>query len=385
MRARLLAVGALLALVGAPSARASGCARGLPHGPRVPAPVVFRTVCGVFELHRDGSVSYARAPAWAPAWAPGAVSRPDPRTWVAHPNRLLAVYRDGRLLWRSHVTGGTDNVAVGQGHVAFTSYRRRSGLRWAGMTTWLAPIVGRERLIARNENVVGWTAAGLVTNRGADVRLRARDGRFLRSLGRARTAFQDGGDVVLLRIDGVIVRTNGWRSRVVADVTRAGMTDHPWLQRLDGGMWQVEAGNRVLFLRHDGRRFASIALARGGQRDPGGTIAGNVMPLPDRSAVLFVVSRRKRWNDPGVYTVYRLDRGHHVPRPLFTTRVRRLTCGDWAGLAYLNGHVLFGSNEAGVAIVDPVGRARPIDLSKLVRRLLPQRRDATDSVFAYWA
>ena len=385
MRARLIVIGALLALAGAPSAHADGCAKTLPHGPRVPAPIVFRTVCGVFELRQDGSVAYARTRPWAPAWAPGAVSHPDARTWVAHPDRLLAVYRDGRLLWRSHVTGGTDNVAVGQGHVAFTSYRRRSGLRWAGMTTWLAPVGGRERLIARNENVVGWTAAGLVTSRGADVRLRGRDGRFLRSLGKARTALQDGNDVVLLRTDGVLLRTNGWRSRAIADLRRAGMTDHPWLQRLDGGMWQIDSRNRVLFLRHDGRPFASIALARGRRRDPGASIAGNVMPLPDRSALLFVVSRRKSWKDPGVYTVYRLDRGHHVPRPLFTTRVRRLTCGDWAGLAYRNGHVLFGSNEAGVAIVDPAGRARPIDLSKLVRRLLPQRRDAPDNVFAYWA
>jgi hypothetical protein len=385
MRARLLAVGALLALVGAPSARAGGCAKSLPHGPRVPAPIVFRTVCGVFELRRDGSVAYARTTPWAPAWAPGAASHPDPRTWVSHPDRLLAVYRDGRLLWRSRIVGGTDDVAVGQGHVAFTSYRRRSGLRWAGMTTWLAPIGGRERLIARNENVIGWTAAGLVTNRGADVRLRARDGRFLRSLGKARTALQDGDSVVMLRTDGVIVRTNGWRSRTIADLRPAGMTRYPWLQRLDGGMWQVDSGNRVLFLRADGRRFASIALARGGQRIPGGSIAGNVLPLPDRSAVLFVVSRRKRWKDPGVYTVYRLDRGHRVPRALFTARVRRLTCGDWAGLAYRNGRVLFGSNEAGIAIVDPAGHARPIDLSRLVRRLLPQRRNAPEGVFARWA
>src|ERR671937_441455 len=103
MRARLLAVGALLALVGAPSAHARGCAKALPHGPRVPAPVVFRTACGVFELRRDGSVVYGRTPSEVPRWAPGAISHPDPHTWVSHPNRLLAVYRDGRLPWRSHV------------------------------------------------------------------------------------------------------------------------------------------------------------------------------------------------------------------------------------------------------------------------------------------
>ena len=142
MRARLLMIGALLALAGAPAAQARGCARTLPHGPTVPAPVLFHTACGVFELRRDGSVVYGRSPRWAPAWAPGAISHPDPLTWVAHPHRRLAVYRDGRLLWHSHFTGGSDDVAVGHGHVAFTVWHHD------GMSAWLAPIGGRERMVA---------------------------------------------------------------------------------------------------------------------------------------------------------------------------------------------------------------------------------------------
>jgi hypothetical protein len=306
------------------------------------------------------------------------MGHPDPHTWVAHPHRRLAIYRDGRLLWHSHVTGGTDEVALGHGRIAFTVWRHDR------MSLWLAPVGGRERIVARNEDIVGWTAGGLVTQRRADVRLRGRDGRFLRSLGKARTAFRDGDDVVILRTDGVIVRTDGLRSRVVADLRPLGMGDRPWLDPLDGGLMQLSAGNRVLLLDRDGRPFASIALARAGKRDPGGTIAGNVVPLPDRSAVLFVVNRRKTWKDPGVMTVYRLDRGHRVPRPLFVTRVQRLTCGEWGGLAYRRGRVLFASDEAGIAILDPAGRARPIDLTRLSRRLLPSGRHTSDIVFAVW-
>jgi hypothetical protein len=376
-------IGALLALAGAPTAHARGCAKRLPHGPHVPTPVVLRTGCGVFELRRDGSVVYGRTPAWAPAWAPGAVSHPDPRTWVSHPNRLLAVYRDGRLLWHSRETGGTDDVAVGHGHVAFTSYRRRSGLRWAGMTTWLAPIGGHERLIARNENVIGWTAAGLLTNRGADVRLRAHDGRFLRSLGKARAEFMDGGDLVLLRTDGVIVRTNGWRTRTVADLRRYGMTDHPWLQRLDGALWQVDAGSRHLFLRHDGRRFGSVAFPPDAEAEVGSAITGSAIPLAGGRALAFVVDHRTSWKKPGVYTAYRLDRGGHVPRPLFTMRIRRLTCGSGAGLAYRDGNLLLVGNEAGIAIIDPAGRRRPIDLTRLASRLVP-RPPGDQSISAFW-
>lgn len=378
MRARLLVVGALLALVGAPSAQARGCARTLPHGPRLPAPVVLRTVCGVFQLRRDGSVVYGRTPAWAPAWAPDATSHPGPRTWVAHPNHRLAVYRDGRLLWHSHSTGGSDEVAVGHGHIAFTAYRR-----WT-VTLWIAPIGGREHMVARKEELLGWIPAGLVTQRGRDLRLRAPDGRLLRSIARARTALRDGDGLVVLRTNGVIVRTDGWRSKTLADLRPLGMANDPWLELLPGGLMKVTAGNRVLFLDRDGRRFASAAFARPHKHDGGGQIVGGPLPLPDRSAVVFVVNRRRTWTDPGVETVYRLDRGHRVPRPLFATRLERLTCGQWATLMYLRGRVLFAATEGQTAILDPAGRARPIDLTRLVGRLQPAHPNPDQSSEAVW-
>jgi hypothetical protein len=370
MRARLLVIGALLALAGAPPAHAGGCPHRLPHGPPVPAPVVLRTACGVFELRRDGTVVYGRMPRSAPAWAPGAQSHPDARTWVAHPHRRLAVYRDGRLLWHSHITGGSDDVAVGHGRVAFTSYRHASG-----PTLWIAPLGGRERVVAHGEDVVGWVAAGLVTQRGSDLRLRTRNGRFLRTLARSRIALPDGDRVVVLRTDGVLARTDGWRSWTIADLRRFELTEYPWLQRLDGGMWEVESGRRVLVLDGGGRRFASFT----------GAPAGNVVVLPDRRAVLVVLHHRSDDADPGVLTVYRLEQGASHPRPLFSARVRTPTCGDWGALAYRRGRVLFSSNEAGVAILDPAGRARPIDLTGFAGRLLPQRRNAPGPSYVGWA
>jgi hypothetical protein len=376
MRARLLAVGALLALAGAPStAQARGCAHRLPHGPRVPAPIVFRTLCGVFELRRDGSVAYGRLPTDVPRWAPSATSHPDPRTWVAHPHRRLAVYRDGRLLWHSHVTGGSDNVAVGNGHVAFTSFRH-----WSGPTLWVAPLGGRERKVAAKEDVVGWVAAGLLTQRGADLRLRAPDGRLLRHVVRARTAFMDGSSGIVLRTDGLLVRTDGWHSRRLADLRRLGLSRYPWLERIDGGLWQASAGRRVLFLRHDGRRFGSFSLT---QR--AGSLAGNVVLLPDRSAVLFVVHRRRTLDEKGALTVYRLDRGASVPQPLFDARVRQLTCGEWGGLEYRGGRVLFSSNNAGIAVLDPSRRAPRIDLTRFARRLVPRGAAPDTEVRVTWA
>jgi hypothetical protein len=378
MRARLFVVGALLALAGAPSAQARGCARTLPHGPHLPAPVVLRTVCGVFELRRDGSVVYGRAPARAPAWAPRATSHPDARTWVAHPNHRLAVYRDGRLLWHSHSTGGSDDVAVGHGHIAFTAYSR-----WTE-TLWIAPIGGRERMVAPKEDLIGWIPAGLVTQRESDLRLRAPDGRLLRSLARARTALRDGHGLIVLRTDGVIVRTDGWHTRTLTDLRTLGMAKDPWLEQLPGGLIQVMAGNRVLFLDRNGRRFASASFARPHKHDGGGQIVGGPLPLPDRSAIVFAVNRRRTWTDPGVETVYRLDRGHRVPRPLFATRLERLTCGQWATLMYLRGRVLFAASEGQTAVLDPAGRARPIDLTRLVSRLQPANPNPGRSSEAVW-
>jgi hypothetical protein len=336
----------------------------------VPAPITVRTVCGVFVLRRDGSVVYGQVPRWAPMWAPDAVSHPGPRTWVAHRHKRLLVYRDRRLLWHSQVTGGTDDVAVGHGHVAFTVWRRY------GMSLWLAPLGGLERKVAPGEEIVGWIPGGLMTQRGAELRLRNAEGHLLRSLGRVGSAIVDRGRAVILRTDGLLVRTDGWHTRQLADLRPYGVANHPWLQRLPGGVWEIQAGSKVLFLDRHGHPFAFL---------PDTTLDGGVAVLPDRSAVLFVQRHRASDADPGVLTVYRLDRGARVPRRLFTSRVRQLSCGEWGGLAYRRGRVLFTSSYAGSAVLDPTGRARPINLTRMIRRLLPDRRNAPAPSYVGWS
>lgn len=368
MRTRLACVGALLALACVPSGHAAGCARSLPHGPRVPAPVSIRTVCGLFVLRPDRSVAYGRRASWAPVWAPRASSHPAPGTWVAHPHRRLAVYRDGHLLWHSHLTGGSDSVAVGHGHVAFTVYRH------TGVWLWLAQLGGVERRVAAGEEIVGWIPAGLVTQRGAELRLRADDGRLLKTIGGGRAAFVADGRVVVIS-GSRIVRTDGRHAETIVDLRRYGMSGQAWLQPIDGGLWQVQAGRRVVFLDHHGRRVAAFSRA---------PISGNVVVLPNRRAILFAVQERRGDDDPGTLIVYRLDRGHAAARVLYRARVRQLSCGEWGGLAYRSGRVLFTSNEAGYAILDPAGRARPIDLTAVTRRLLPRRPNPGEPSYVGW-
>jgi hypothetical protein len=382
MRARLLSVGALVALAGAPPAAPSaGCARTTARGPRLPAPIVVATGCDTYRIDRNGRVSRARAVHPVPRWAHGALGHPDRQTWVAHANRLLQVYRAGRLLWRSHVTGGSDEVAIGHGRIAFTSYRLGDE-----PTVWLARLGGRERVVAHGETIVGWTRGGLVTQHVWDLRLRAADGQLLRRIGTARGAYRDRrhGDIVLLTRDGRVVRTDGLRDRTIADLHELGYARQPWLSLLPNELLQVTSANRVLFLDADGKRFASSALARPKRSRPGAMIVGDILRLPGRDALLFVVSRRAL-RGPGRETVFRLDRGHRVPRPVFTARGQWVTCGEWATLSLRRGRVLYASSEGALAIVDPLGARPPIDLSGLVRRLSPRRPTPDDYLKASWA
>ena len=380
MRARLIVLGALVALAGAPSADARGCPRTTAAGPRLPAPILLVTGCGAYRVDRDGRVSVAHAVDPVPRWAHGALGHPDRQTWVAHANRLLQVYRAGRLLWQSHVTGGSDEVAIGHQRIVFTSYGRGEE-----PAVWLARLDGREHEVARGEAIVGWTRAGLVTQHVWDLRLRARDGRLLRRIGTARGAYRDPtrGDVVLVTRDGRVVRTDGLRDRTIADLDTLGYARQSWLSLLPNGLLQVTSANRVLFVGADGERFASAALARPTKSRPGAMIVGDILRLPARDRLLFVVSRRAV-RGPGTETVFRLDRGHRVPRPLFSARGQWVTCGEWATLSIRRRWILYASSEGTLAIVDPLHARRAINLSGLVRRLSPRRPTPDDYLKASW-
>jgi hypothetical protein len=383
MRARLVLAGALVALAGAPpAAPTNACGRTIVHGPRLPAAILLDTGCGTYRIGRDGRISPARPLDSVPAWAHGALGHPDRRTWVAHENRRLQVYRAGRLLWRSHSTGGSDEVAIGHGRIAFTSYSRGEQPK-----VWLARLGGgREREVGPGEMIVGWTRAGLVTQHSFDLRLRADDGRLVRRLGLARGAFLDRtrGDIVLLTRGGRVVRTDGVRDRTVADLHDLGFARQAWLSLLPSGLMQVTSGNRVLFLQPDGRRFASAAFAQTTKSRLGGVIVSEVVPLRGRDAVLFAVSRRAM-HGLGTESVFRLDRGHRVPRLLFAARDQWATCGEWATLSLRRGGVLYASSEGSLAILDPIGGRSPIDLTALARRLSPGRPTPDDHLNAYWA
>src|SRR5207237_5221187 len=101
----------------------------------------------------------------APAWARRAVSHTAPNTWVAHPRGHLAVYRSGRMLWRSRLRHGTDNVAVERNTIVFSVEGPRTP-----ESLWMARVGQREHEIGPGEEPIAWTANGLMTQRGTEIR-----------------------------------------------------------------------------------------------------------------------------------------------------------------------------------------------------------------------
>ena len=112
------------ALFASAVAPAHGCSAPLPRGPMVPATVVVRTSCGVFDLKPDGRV--ARLPRGWLAQRTGGTGRrygADVSIRRTHGGRFILA-RHGRAIWRSarvyYRTGG--DIAFGPHLFAFDDY-----------------------------------------------------------------------------------------------------------------------------------------------------------------------------------------------------------------------------------------------------------------------
>jgi hypothetical protein len=339
--------------------------------PAPPAPLVVRTGCGSFEIAADGAVARHKTN-WAPPWAPHAVSHPAFGVWVAHPGGLLAVYRGGRLLWRSRVRHGSDEVAVRGSSIAFSVYRRTADGR---PELWMARVGRREFLAGRAEEPIGWTAGGLVTLHGTALRVRGPDGTVYRTVGHGHGALSEpGGTVLYVTARGDVIRTNGLRNRRLA----GGFGRRAWVQRLDGGVLDVTTQRRAVFLRRDGSPLGISAPVD----EPAATM-GSVIALPHGAGVVYAVHVRLHGSRSGVNVVY-VARPHRPARRVFTRRVPRLSCGEYAGVSYLGGRILYVDDEGPIAVLDPSGRKAPVDLTSALRVLQPQRR-ALWQLDADWA
>lgn len=95
-----------------------------------------------------------------------------------------------------------------------------------------------------------WTANGLMTQRGDEIRVRSRSGRPVRVVARGRSPVYDPANatVLLLSHAGDLARPDGlhvWR-------LARGFRPDSWVQLLEHGVFDVTTGRRSVFLRGDG-------------------------------------------------------------------------------------------------------------------------------------
>src|SRR5262249_41497537 len=273
-------------------ALAVACGRVVTHvSVRPPAPIVARTGCGTFLIGPDGSVRRRRVSS-APTWAPGAESQPERNTWISHPHGRLAVYRAGRLLWRSRIRNGTDNVAVRGDTIAFSVWGPRTP-----ESLWIAQVGGRERFLGRREEPIAWSTNGLMTQRRDEIRVRAQTGRLVRIVARGHSPVYDAADgtVLLVSRAGALLRTDGLHVWQLAH----GFRSDSWVQLLDGRVIDVTNDRNSVFLRANGSRLAVNAPLGEAAAAMGGVIA-----LPRATGIVYVVNRGRTGTNPGANFVY---------------------------------------------------------------------------------
>jgi hypothetical protein len=357
----------IVLFLASPAHAATRCDAPRPRGPvGLADTILVKGACGTFALRRDGSVELVHPRPWAPPWAPGALARADDRTYIAHPRRHLVLLRDAKVLWRSRLPHGSDNVVVHGQAIAFNAYERPTP------DLWVARIGTPERLAGPGEDLQGWArAGGFLTQRGPELRLRAADGRLVRRLTLVKWSAYDREtrSVFAISNSNLLIRSDGRQTTTLADLRPLGLALHPSLEVLPRGLIRISSGFRMLLVRRDGTRFASAWLARPTRDSLGETIVSSLLVLPAERGVVFVVNSRRNDKGSAVDRVLLLERGARKPRILYERRAIPLQCGYWANLSLHGNSVLYWpSGGRALVALNPLGRRAPVDLWPVLLR-----------------
>src|SRR5262249_48494447 len=189
---------------------------------------------------------------------------------------------------------------------------------------------------------------GLMTQRRDEIRVRAQTGRLVRIVARGHSPVYDAADgtVLLVSRAGALLRTDGLHVWQLAH----GFRSDSWVQLLDGRVIDVTNDRNSVFLRANGSRLAVNAPLGEAAAAMGGVIA-----LPRATGIVYVVNRGRTGTNPGANFVY-VTQPHAPLRLLYRRRVPRLSCGEWAGLSYDAGRVLYTDDQGPLALLDPRGR-----------------------------
>ena len=349
---------------GALASGADGACAGVPRAPAgLPAPVWISTRCGRFAVLPDGEIvrrAAGRGEEDGP-WPRGALDRSGD-TWLLQRRGHLVVARGGKPLWRSaqpYRLGGTPHyleaTALGPRAVAFA---------FSDAELYVARFGGPERVAARGEQPLFWTAAGqLVTFRwdrlGSPLFLRAADGRLLGRLPERMVNFavaEDRRTVVFVTPEGVLVRTDGVRVERLADVHELGEAG---VELPGGGLIVVhsDSSGRLLAFDSDGRPLGATPV----ERWPSALAVS-----PDGDALALVVSRWSSDYQEGTDAVLVLRRGKEEATRLYEREQHGSPCGRGVTLAWHGDDLLFSTTEGALVALDTTGARPPVDLTETV-------------------
>ena len=375
MRRIFLGVVALVAAV-ATGGQAHGvtgrCAKALPHGHAVPAPIVVTTRCGRFRLQPSGGVVYKGSrtlpvPKGTSYW-------PEDLTWYRFSQHHLLIGRGLRLLWRSHerypgtYPADVGRVVLGQRGLSFSYFRSLS----AKPRVYVARYGGRERFVASGENPVAFVGGRLVTwrIRGWALVLRGSRGGFQRVVA-PHAVFPEwdrAGGMVVFRTGRRLRAFDGVKVRELADRYELGIRGNPVVELL-GRFVAIHDLRRLAVLDYDGHIIASGPLpARPGLGDG---VSSSVVANADGTAFAFTATQG---NTPegfdGSETVYVLAAGGRSVTPVFAEHMKlQSECGRDAWLAWHGRWLLFANSEHRAAVVDGTGHAAPMELTGVIARL----------------
>jgi hypothetical protein len=369
MFATLLA-GAFLSLTAHPDP----CAKALPRGPAVPAPLVLSTDCGWFRLEIDSRVSRLPIDWYATHKLPW-----HPRYHLTvrrtRPGRYL-VLRGGRVVWRSAglYYNEAGSIAFGPHAFAFDSYGRRG--------IFLTDLRGPERLVLHGRGLypIGFRNRGeLLVNSRRMITVLSQEGTVLQRYPYRRSSsfvFDEQSETLyFVSPDGVLSAAQGRAVRRIRRVRLRG-----WIGLLGRRLLTFTGQRHVAVLRRDGS-FVARASWRGARRG----IDAGVDTTDDGKLFAFRVSQARPGARRSTATVYVLRAGEGRARVIYRHRLDQAGCGSGASLDWHGSSLLYrsvdGTGVAEAAVLAPDGS--PTRLTPLLRALPRLSPAAPGNVF--WA
>ncbi len=254
-----------------------------------------------------------------------------------------------------------------QGRVAFSFAVPPAG--WRRPTLYVARSGGAERVVARGETPIGWTAGGSLVTWGhaGSLRVRDSDGQLLRRLaGSVFTfVFDPGSRALFFLANGRLERFDGRGLHVLLRLTAVGLRA-PLTIQPTGAFVALRGRRRLVVIRRDGVVVSSTALPHlklntdRVSSEVAADAAGNVAFTATRGNTAY--------GSKGIETVYLLRRGASGAQPLYRKRIAFAVCERQASLAWRGRWLLYSASEGYAAAVDTSSR-RAVDLSSTISRL----------------